>query len=57
MTETSTRAVSLVAVGRSGRHAFYRLHDHHVANLLDAIRSRFEHVHRPERPSPIEGTP
>src|SRR5881227_1744692 len=38
----------LVAVRRSGRHAYYRLHDHHVAELLAAIRHHYEHVHPPE---------
>jgi DNA-binding transcriptional ArsR family regulator len=35
----------LVAVRRDGRHAFYRLHDHHVAELLSALRNHHEHVH------------
>lgn len=35
----------LVAVRRDGRQAYYRLHDHHVAELLAAIRSHYEHVH------------
>jgi DNA-binding transcriptional ArsR family regulator len=35
----------LVAVRRDGRHAFYRLHDHHVAELLAAIRHHYEHTH------------
>lgn len=34
----------LVAVRRDGRHAFYRLHDHHVAELLAAIRHHHEHA-------------
>jgi DNA-binding transcriptional ArsR family regulator len=34
----------LVAVRRAGRHAYYRLHDHHVAELLAAIRHHHEHV-------------
>ena len=34
----------LVAVRRDGRHAFYRLHDHHVAELLAAIRHHYEHT-------------
>src|SRR3954447_2537242 len=38
----------LVAVRRAGRHAYYRLHDHHVAELLAAIRRHYEHVHPPE---------
>jgi DNA-binding transcriptional ArsR family regulator len=39
------RQARLVAVRRSGRHAHYKLHDHHVADLLEAIRSHHEHVH------------
>jgi DNA-binding transcriptional ArsR family regulator len=38
----------LVAVRRDGRHAYYRLHDHHVAELLGAIRHHHEHVNPPE---------
>lgn len=41
----------LVAVRRDGRHAHYRLHDHHVAELLSALRNHHEHVHPP---SPTE---
>src|SRR3954466_15619478 len=53
----------LVAVRRAGRHAYYRLHDHHVAELLPpnpppvaefppAIPPHYEHVHPPE-PVPL----
>jgi len=42
------RQARLVTVRRSGRHAFYRLHDHHVAELLTAIRHHHEHVQPPE---------
>ena len=38
----------LVSVRRAGRHAYYRLHDHHVADLLAAMRHHHEHVHPPE---------
>jgi DNA-binding transcriptional ArsR family regulator len=38
------RQARLVAVRRSGRHAYYRLHDHHVADLLAAIRSHHDHT-------------
>lgn len=34
----------LVKVRRAGRHAYYRLYDHHVADLLEAIRHHHEHV-------------
>ena len=46
----------LVAVRRSGRQAFYRLHNHHVAELLAAIRHHHEHVH-PPAPVPLPDTP
>lgn len=48
------RQARLVAVRRAGRHAFYRLHDHHVADLLAAIRSHYEHAHEPRQPTPDE---
>jgi DNA-binding transcriptional ArsR family regulator len=35
----------LVTVRRDGRRAYYRLYDHHVAELLGAIRHHHEHVH------------
>lgn len=38
----------LVAVRRDGRHAYYRLHDNHVAELLGAIRHHHEHTQPPE---------
>ena len=41
------RHARLVAVRRSGRHAYYRLFDHHVAELLAAIRHHHEHVNAP----------
>jgi DNA-binding transcriptional ArsR family regulator len=41
------RQGKLVSVRRDGRRAFYRLHDHHVADLLAAIRHHHEHVHPP----------
>jgi len=39
----------LVSVRRTGRHAHYRLHDHHVADMLRAIRHHHEHVLPPEQ--------
>jgi DNA-binding transcriptional ArsR family regulator len=41
------RQARLVKVRRSGRHAHYRLYDHHVGDLLGAIRHHHEHVHPP----------
>lgn len=46
----------LVTVRRSGRHAHYRLHDHHVVDLLAAIRHHHEHVHPPD-PLTVPSTP
>jgi DNA-binding transcriptional ArsR family regulator len=38
------RALRLVRVRREGRHAHYALHDHHVADLLVAVRHHHEHL-------------
>jgi ArsR family transcriptional regulator, nickel/cobalt-responsive transcriptional repressor len=43
----------LVAVRRAGRHAYYRLHDDHVAELLAAIRYHHDHVESPEAGTPL----
>lgn len=37
----------LVRRRRSSRHSFYALHDHHVAELLAALRHHREHVRPP----------
>lgn len=37
------RQLGAVAVRRDGRHAFYRLRDHHMADLLAAVRHHAEH--------------
>jgi DNA-binding transcriptional ArsR family regulator len=37
----------LVSVRRDGRHAYYRLHDHHIAELLSALRHHHEHISPP----------
>jgi DNA-binding transcriptional ArsR family regulator len=55
------RHARLVAVRRSGRHAYYRLHNHHVAELLAAIRNHHEHVYPPDpialpEPVPVAST-
>lgn len=39
------RQARLVTVRREGRRAYYRLHDHHLVDLLAAIRHHREHVH------------
>lgn len=41
------RQAKLVAVRRHGRHAHYRLHDHHLPDLLAAMRHHHEHTHPP----------
>ena len=41
------RTLRLVRARRSGRNVFYSLHDHHIADLLAAVRHHQEHVHPP----------
>ena len=41
------RSLRLVRPAASGRHVFYALHDHHIADLLAAVRHHHEHVHPP----------
>ena len=51
------RALRLVRARREGRHVFYALHDHHLADLLAAVRHHHEHVHPPAPtplPAPVE---
>ena len=38
------RDLHFVTVRRSGRRGYYRLHDHHVPDLLAALRHHLEHV-------------
>ena len=45
------RSLRLVRTRRSGRHAYYALYDHHVPDLLAAVRHHHEHVNPP---APIE---
>lgn len=44
------RALRMVSVRREGQHASYTLHDHHIAELLAAVRhqppGRPERAHR-----------
>ena len=42
----------LVRVRRNGRHAHYALHDHHMVDLLAALRHHHEHVN-PPAPTPL----
>lgn len=39
------RTLRLVRARRDGRHVFYTLHDHHLVDLLAAVRHHHEHVH------------
>jgi DNA-binding transcriptional ArsR family regulator len=48
------RQQRLVAVRRDGRHAYYRLFDHHLPELLAALRHHHEHVHPPVTGSPAD---
>jgi DNA-binding transcriptional ArsR family regulator len=47
------RALRLVRARREGRHVHYTLHDHHIADLLAAVRHHHEHVH----PAPAPDLP
>lgn len=40
------RQLRLVTAEREGRRVRYRLHDHHVADLLEAVRHHHEHASR-----------
>lgn len=46
------RTLRLVRVRRAGRHSHYALHDHHIAELLAAVRHHREHVD-PPAPDPL----
>ena len=50
------RSLRLVRARREGRHVYYSLHDHHLAELLAAVRHHHEHVH-PPLPLPLPATP
>src|SRR5262245_19390130 len=39
------RALRLVRGRRNGRHVVYALYDHHISDLLAAVRHHHEHVH------------
>src|SRR5215212_10102946 len=41
------RSLRLVRARRDGRHVVYALHDHHIADLIAAVRHHREHVHPP----------
>ena len=38
------RQLRFVVAEREGRHVRYRLHDHHIADLLGAVRHHHEHA-------------
>jgi DNA-binding transcriptional ArsR family regulator len=42
------RSLRLVRARRDGRHVIYTLHDHHLGDLLAAVRHHREHVHPPD---------
>lgn len=50
------RVLRLVRVRREGRHAYYALHDHHIKDLLAAVRHHHEHVHPSHVPLPPESS-
>jgi DNA-binding transcriptional ArsR family regulator len=52
------RTLRLVRARRDGRHVYYAPHDHHLADLLAAVRHHHEHVHPPvaiELPATVDG--
>jgi DNA-binding transcriptional ArsR family regulator len=55
------REARLVHVRRAGRRAFYELHDHHVPELLAAMRHHHEHLEgegsKPARSASPDRTP
>ena len=48
------RSLRLVRARRDGRNVVYTLHDHHIADLIAAVRHHHEHVHPPR---PVELPP
>jgi DNA-binding transcriptional ArsR family regulator len=51
------RSLRLVRPRRDGRHVVYTLHDHHLGDLLAAVRHHHEHVHPPapvDIPAPVQ---
>jgi len=46
----------LVRARRAGRHVHYALHDHHIGDLLAAVRHHHEHVH-PLPPADVPNVP
>jgi DNA-binding transcriptional ArsR family regulator len=50
------RTLRLVRARRDGRNVVYALHDHHLVDLLAAVRHHHEHVH-PPRPLELPAAP
>jgi DNA-binding transcriptional ArsR family regulator len=50
------RSLRLVRARREGRHVLYRVHDHHLVDLLAAVRHHHEHVH-PPAPADLPAAP
>ncbi len=48
------RDANLLRSERKGRQIFYRLHDHHLPDLLAAMRHHHEHVLTADRPGDDE---
>ena len=46
------RSLRLVRPRRDGRNVVYALHDHHLVDLLAAVRHHHEHVRGPRRLEP-----
>src|SRR5215210_4010719 len=51
------RSLRLVRARRDGRHVIYTLHDHHLGDLLAAVRHHREHVHPPAAVELTDVTP
>lgn len=51
------RQARLVKVRRDGRHAFYRLHDHHIPDLMAALRHHHDHVDGPANDEMTQDNP
>ena len=51
------RDLQFVTVRRSGRRGYYRLHDHHLPDLLAALRHHLEHVRSSKPPAADAAAP
>ena len=50
------RSLRLVRARRDGRNVVYTVYDHHLVDLLAAVRHHHEHVH-PPRPADLGAAP